>query len=92
MRMPLILFTSGFALIAASNLIFYSILAETNAKSSADQQFRRWAINVELFAIIERHRQFFPNSGKRRAMLFCGLAGILLLFTGFFAMATYSTG
>jgi len=80
------LFLMAWALIVAANAVFNSILAEVNRMSSPDQQISPKWVRSKSGLVLQKHRDFFPESKKRLlsnllalAAFTCAAAGVFLL-------------
>jgi hypothetical protein len=73
-------------LIGSGGILFYRILGEVNARSPADQRISPWWAKMRFGVVLQRHREFFPQSKKRAVLWFAFAAGfcalIVLLFLG----------
>ncbi len=66
-------------LIGTGGILFQRIVGEVNAMSPADQRINAWWANMRFGAVLQRHREFFPQS-KKRTLLWSALAGYCVLF------------
>jgi len=80
------LFLCAWGLVAASNAVFNSILGEVNQMSPPDQQISPMRVKWKFSLVLQKHRQFFPESRKRFlsnllviAGFTCAAAGVFLL-------------
>ena len=82
MEWPLVvvLLTSGFGfvMIGVSNLIYYTILCDVNAKSPEGQQTSVWKAGIRSYSLLRRHRDFSPESKKRSQMAWLTAVGSVL--------------
>ena len=72
----------GIGLVIVSNLLFYYILGEVNAKSPPDQHVSTFWVNLKAFSIVRRHAELFPESRKRFQISFSFVLGLALMVTG----------
>lgn len=79
--LSVVILISAFVLIAVANSYFYEVLGEVNAKLPSDKQISRLFVNVRLFDVLQRHRELYPSSLKRRRLNQYAFAGFALLLT-----------
>jgi hypothetical protein len=73
---------SAFVLIAIANSYAYEVLGEVNGKSPPEKQISRLFVNMRFFDVLQRHRELYPSSLKRKRLnqyAFTGFALLLIL-------------
>jgi drug/metabolite transporter (DMT)-like permease len=73
--LSILLFLVGVGLVTLANKLGYLILDEVNASNPPDQQISRFGVSTKLGLVLRRHREAFPNSGKRWLLLVLFVAG-----------------
>jgi hypothetical protein len=71
----------GFIMVGVSNAVFYGIVREVNDASPEDERVNFWKLGLKSRGFLRRHRELFPDSGKRSRMGWLSAIG-LLLFLG----------
>ena len=59
---------TGLGLVILSNLIFYYILGQVNARLPAADQVSSWGANTKYFSVLRRHATMYPSSNMRKHM------------------------
>jgi len=70
-------------LVGSGHIVLQRILREVNGKSPADQKISGLWVGTRLGVVLERHRKFFPHSGKRKSIGFLFGAGLCVFFLTF---------
>ena len=73
----------GVSLVIVSNMVFYTILGEVNAKRAPGEGISMLFANTKFTRILNLHAQLFPDSKKRQQFgrLLC--AGFVVIGAGF---------
>jgi uncharacterized membrane protein YdcZ (DUF606 family) len=85
----LALFISGIALVIVANFMTSAIVEEINARSSSNRQIGLFFVQFKMDEIFRRHRDLFPDSGKRRWSTIIGILGGIMIFASYFVATSY---
>jgi hypothetical protein len=73
-----------------SRLLFVRMVDEVNRRSPADQRINPWFSNLRTSYVLRQHRNLFPQNGKRTAMRFLAIAGVVMILSSLYLMLSLS--
>ncbi len=75
----LIMVCLGLVALGLSNAVFYELVGEVNAASTAEHRISFWKMGFKSLGVLRVHRKLFPNSRKRSRMTWLSAIGGLML-------------